>query len=163
LKTIRLSLQAMACIACLTILSCGFYSFTGNTLPPHIRTVSIPLFENGTSEFGIDQQLTDGIIQAVIRDNTLKIARAREGDSVLKGRITRVEDRAGQYDQSESVSDYRIYLSVSVSFEDVRKQQVLWEETFSQFGTYSGDRDEGIQEAVEKLTADIVTKTVSGW
>ena len=54
--------------------SCGPYSFTGSSIPGHIKTIAIPLFEDRTSEFEIKEKLTDYIIDEVTRDNTLKIA-----------------------------------------------------------------------------------------
>lgn len=142
---------------------CGVYSFSGSTLPPDIRTVFVPLFENKTPEFGIDQQITDLLVSAITRDNTLKIAGSRDADARLVGSILRVEDRAGQYDQQERASDFRITITVQVAFEDVRKRKNLWEETLSQWGSYTGSRDDGIRQAVEKLSADIINRTVSGW
>lgn len=142
---------------------CGIYSFSGSALPPNIRTVFIPLFENKTPEFGIDQQITDLLISAITRDNTLKIAGSRDADARLAGSILQVEDRAGQYDQNEQASDYRITITVRVAFEVVKKRSSLWEETLTQWGTYSSDRNDGIRQAVEKLSADILNRTVSGW
>lgn len=143
---------------------CGIYSFSGSTIPGHIKTVAVPLFEDTTAEFGIDQELTDGLINAITKDNTLKISGTRGADALLRGRITGITDRAGQYDSQESASDYRITLTVSVAFEDVKKRNVLWEETFSQWGSYTpGDRNSGITSAIEKLTTEIINRTVSGW
>lgn len=146
-----------------TFTSCGIYSFSGSTLPSHIKTVAVPLFDDTTAEFGIDQQLTDAVIDAVTRDNTLKIAAQRSADAVLKGTVISVTDRAGQYNADETASDFRITLTIKVVFEDVSKRKVLWEENFSQWGSYESDREEGIQEAIEKLTTDILNRTVSGW
>lgn len=148
---------------CLLFWGCGIYSFSGSSLPSHIRTVAIPLFEDKTAEFGIDQQLTDILIDAITQDNTLKIAGPRSADSILKGTILRVEDSAGQYDQDEIASDFRVTITCKVIFEDVKKRKTLWEETYSRWGSYNDDRNEGIEEAMEKLSTDILNRTVSGW
>ncbi|MCD6116014.1 LptE family protein [bacterium] len=142
---------------------CGIYSFSGSTIPSNIKTVGIPLFENNTPEFGIDQQITDALIEAISADNTLKIADTRNADSILKGTILQITDRAGQYDANENASSYRITINIKVSFEDVKKRKVFWEETWSQWGQYESDRNQGIKDAVSKLTTDILNKTVSGW
>jgi hypothetical protein len=154
---------AAAMAISLILLRCGPYSFSGSTLPSDIRTVFIPLFDNKTSEFGIDRQITDLLISAITRDNTLKIAGARDADARLVGSILRAEDRAGQYDQNEQATDFRITLTVQVAFEDIKKRKNLWEETLTQWGSYSDNRDDGIRQAVEKLSTDIINRTVSGW
>jgi hypothetical protein len=144
-------------------LRCGVYSFTGATLPPHLKTVAVPLFDNRSPEFGVDQKVTDAVIEAVTRDNTLKIADPSNADCILRGTLMRMEDRAGQYDSNEEASTYRITLTVQAVFEDLRKKTVIWQNSFSAFGTYSTDRDGAITEAVDKLTTDIINKMVSNW
>ncbi len=154
---------AAAC--CLAVfIRCGTYSFSGATLPPHLKTVAVPLFDNRSPEYGVDQRITDAVIEAVIRDNTLKIADPSNADCVLRGTLMRMEDRAGQYDSNEAASTYRITLTVQAVFEDLQKKTVIWQNSFSAFGTYGGsDRETGITEAVDKLTTDIINKMVSNW
>lgn len=144
-------------------LGCGAYSFSGSTLPPHIETVGIPLFEDRTTEFGIDQMLTDTLIEAVTEDNTLEIADPGKADALISGVIVSVKDRAGQYSADESASDYRVFINVKVRFEDVRKRTVLWEDSLTEWGAYETDRSEGIEEALEKLSTEILNRSVSGW
>lgn len=152
----------MGIIGFLLSLHCS-YSFSGATLPPHIKTVGVPLFQNRSPEFGIDQMLTDAVISAITKDNTLKIADPSNADALLQGTLVRVEDRAGQYDEMEKASTFQVILSVEVTFEDLRRDIPLWHATFTQFGTYTDNRDEGIAQAIEKLTLDIVNRMVSSW
>lgn len=139
------------------------YSFSGATLPPHIKTVGVPLFQNRSPEFGIDQTLTDAVISAITKDNTLKIADPSTADALLLGTLLRIEDRAGQYDEKEKARTFQVVLAVEVTFEDVRRNLPLWHTTFTQSGTYTDNRDEGIAQAIEKLTLDIVNRMVSSW
>ncbi|MFH1941291.1 MAG: LptE family protein [bacterium] len=148
------------------ICGCGIYSFSGSNVPGHIKNVAVPLFEDKTAEFGIDRQMTDALIDAITQDNTLKISGVQNADAVLKGEILRVEDRAGQYDNAEKASDFRITLTIKMTFEDTKKRKILWEETWSQWGSYDNtglSREDGIKQAVDKLSRDILNKTVSGW
>ncbi len=125
--------------------------------------MAIPLFYSNIPEYGIDQALTDAVIEAVTKDNTLKISESGSSDSILKGSIVRVTDAAAEYNQEEKASAFRVTVTAKVSFEDVKKQKMLWEETWSQWGEYESDREEGIQEALKKISEEIVNKTVSGW
>ena len=157
-------LAISACAA--LIIQCGVYSFSGSTLPSHIRTVAVPLFENTTPEFGIDQSITDALIKAISQDNTLRIADERSADSIIKGVITRVVETADEYDREERVSGTRLTISVQVVFEDVRRREELWSETWSHWGRYGFDGkqwDDAIQEVADKLTKAILNRTVSGW
>ena len=147
----------------LLVMQCGVYSFSGSSLPAHIKTVGVPLFENETAEFGISETLTDGLIDAVSKDNSLKLDRARTADALLKGKIMRIRDTAGQYNEQEIASDYRVYITIQMEFQDVKKKKNLWEESFTEWGAYDSDRNSGIADAIKKLTEDILNRTVAGW
>jgi hypothetical protein len=157
------SCASLLSIFALTLFRCGIYSFSGSTLPSHIKTVAVPLFQNQTPEFGVDQQITDTVIDAINQDNTLKIAGLRQCDAILRGTIQRITEQAGQYDQNENASSFRVTLTVTVAFEDVKKHDILWEETWSEWGSYSDNREEGLQEAMGKISTNIVNRSVSGW
>ncbi len=159
-------LSILLCVQLGLFMGCGIYSFSGSSIPSHIKTLAIPLFEDQTAEFGIDQQITDALIETFTKDNSLKISGPRDSDSVIRGSIVSVQDRAGQYDQQETASDFRLTITMKIAFEDVKKRNTLWEETYSHYGTYDNSattRNDAIQEAIEKITADILNRTVSGW
>jgi hypothetical protein len=146
---------------------CGFYSFSGS-LAPHLNTVAVPLFENRTAEFGITEDMTDIIIEEFTRDNTLKISDRSGADVLIEGVILRINDRAGGFDAQERVQDYKIYLTVSIKCTDQQKQQLLWEERITQWGSFDPSagpesRNDGIAEAIEKISQEVLNKTVSGW
>jgi hypothetical protein len=63
---------------------CGIYSFSGS-IPPHIKSISIPLFANETAEFGIAEAVTDEVTNVFLEENILKIS--DQGDSILRGSI----------------------------------------------------------------------------
>jgi len=148
-------------------LACGFYSFKGSLLP-HLKTVAIPLFENRTAEFGIAEQLTDAIIDEFTRDNSLKIADRSAADVLIEGSIVRINDRAGAFDQREQVQELKVYITVNIKCTDQVQHQTMWEERITQWGSYdpSGGPDarlDGIAEAIDKISEQVLTKTVAGW
>jgi len=158
--------ETVGMILLLLLGGCAYYSFSGNTLPSYIKTVAIPLFEDQTSEFGIKERLTDALISEFTRDNTLKISSQDEADSIIRGKILSVVDRAETYDAQEHAQSYRVYISVEVKFEDLRKHKVLWKQRMNQWGSYSladESRQQGIEQAIKKLAEDILNKSVSGW
>jgi len=151
---------------------CGYYSFSGSSLPSHINTVAVPMFENKTSEFGVREDITDTIINQFTQDNSLKVADRRSADSMVSGTIVNIREQAGAYNTNEEVKEIRVYVSIQAKFEDLKKHKTIWEESITQWGTYNptlppGDegstRQDGIKEAIEKIADDIFNKTVSGW
>ncbi len=147
---------------------CGVYSFSG-AANPHIKSIAIPLFEDRTSEFGVRENLTNALVEAFSRDNTLKIADRRNADSILEGVLVSVEDRPGAYNRQEQVQEIQVYLTVEIKYRDLKKRRVIWEERIRQFGTYApgaaekGTREEAIAEAVAKIADEVLNRTVSGW
>ncbi len=149
------------------VLSCGYYSLKGS-LPPHLKTVAIPLFENRTPEFGITETLTDAVIDEFVRDGSLKLVDRTAADVLITGTITSVNDRAGAFDQQETVADIKVYVSVSIECLDQVKRQKMWGERITQFGTYDpaegpDGRTGAYDEAFEKISQEILNKTVSNW
>jgi len=146
---------------------CGFYSFSGSTLPSHLKTIAIPVFEDRTAEYGVRNTITDALIAEFTKDNTLKIANPRNCDSILEGIITNIRDEAGTYNTSEQVQDIKVHVSVDVKFRDVKKNNIIWEEKLTHWGTYepgkADGRKGGIEDAINKLVAEILNKTIAGW
>lgn len=158
-------------LSLLAVLHCGYYTFSGSTLPSHLRTIAIPMFDNKTTEFGVPEDLTDALINEFTKDNTLKVVDRRAADSIIEGTIINIREQAGAYNQQEQVQEIRIYVRVRAKFEDLKKNMVIWEEDISQWGTYSPDspteesssRQDAVGEAISKIVTDIFNRTISGW
>jgi len=168
----RMLLFSIIVLSIAMFTGCGYYSFSGSALPSHIRTVAVPMFENKTSEFGVREDLTDALVDEFTQDNTLKVVDRRTADSMVRGDIVNIREQAGAYTQAEQVKEIRVYITVAVAFEDLKKKKIIWEESITQWGTYDPDlapgqagssREDAIKEAVEKIVSDIFNKTVSGW
>lgn len=145
---------------------CGYYSFSGS-LPSHLKTIAIPLFDDQTAEFGLKEELTDAIIEQFTKDNSLKIADRGLADAVLEGTISSIRDQTGGYDRDENVQDMKVYVTVRVKCMDMKKRKVMWEGSVSRWGTFDpaslDERREGISDALEQIAEEILNKTVSGW
>jgi hypothetical protein len=130
--------------------------------------VGIPLFLDKTSEFGVRESLTDAVVDAFTQDNTLKIADPSTADALVRGTIQSIADRPSTYTRQEQVETYRVTLTVTAEFFDVKKQKVLWKATFQEWGEYphsgsTADRQKAIDTAVKKIAEDILNKSVAGW
>lgn len=157
----------------LLINGCFRYSFSGSG-PSHIKTIAIPLFDNATAEYGVVERLTDELILAFQNDNTLKITDEKSADAVLSGTLVRVTDVPYTYEgegeaNNFNVGEYKLTLTVKLSYFDQVKDELIWEQEVQDWGTYNHttgapeERDEGFNEAIEKLSEDILNMTVSGW
>ncbi len=159
-------------LSCVVLLSsgCGVYSFRGTSVPSHIKTVTIPLFEDmsGFGEPGLREQFTNELIDRFIQDNTLEVSGRETADSMLEGTITVVRDEPLVVAEGEQVQKRRITITVKVIYHDFKLQKKVWQKDFSNWGDYDSgsgtlERDTGINQSIDKLTEDILIQTVSGW
>jgi hypothetical protein len=168
INTLFKILKIVGVFILLLFAACGPYSFSGSAFP-HIKTISVPLFQDNTAEFGVKEQLTNDLIQAFTRENSLKIADRRNADSVLNGTILAISDQAGSYTRDERVNEIQVHLLVEIKYEDLVKRKVVWEDKISQFGSYTpgtgekSTRNDAIAEAIAKIADEVLNRTVSGW
>ena len=122
------------------LLSCGFYSMAGS-IPPHIKSIAIPLMENETAEFGLAEDITDGILGEFVEAGILSITDENVAHSILRGTVKKVNEGPYTYSKQESVSEFRYKIDVKLEWYDVSQDKNLLEETYSGFGAYglSGD------------------------
>jgi len=146
------------------------YSFTGASVPPHLKTIAVPLVEDqsGYGDPTLRGEFSNQLLQRFVNDNTLQPADRNSADSILEGVITSVKDVPVVVEGGDQVAKRRVTVTVHMTFQDLKLHKKVWEKDFTQWGDYpSGggltQRNEGIAEAVRKLTEDILNETVSGW
>jgi hypothetical protein len=146
------------------------YSFTGASVPAHLRTVAIPLVDD-QSTFGeplLRERFTTGLTEAFILDNSLEVAEKTVADCLLEGVITSVSDAPAVVGEGEQVTKRRVTMNVKFVFQDLKLRRKVWEKSFSNWGDYESggglsQRTTGLDEAIRKLTEDVLLETVSGW
>ena len=159
-------------IAGLMASGCSYYSFSGS-LPSHIKTAAVPLFENRTVEPGLVEDLTDIIESAILSDGNMKITGEAQADALVQGTIVEFIDEADSFSRDEQAKQFKVYIYAEVRFLDVAKNEPLWEESRMEgWGLYDApgaaggegnSREDAIEEALSKLAKDIIDNTVAGW
>lgn len=155
----------------LTFSSCGVYSFRGNNPPEGIQTVAVPLFidNSGYAEASIKERFTEILKNKIISDNTLKLVDKTKADAVLNCAISSIRDEALVISGAENVTKRKVTISVTVVFENLKKQKKIWERTYENWGEYNSssnsfsEREIGIIAAREKITEDILNDIISNW
>jgi|SRR5262245_20299258 len=153
------------------VLGCG-YSASPALLPQHLKSVAIPVFENGTPEAELEQQVTDAVIQRFVRDNHLKVVDEKSASAVLRGRVTQYKNSVFGFSNTEQANEYRVTIAVEVTFKDLVKNRELWSDQVVKSANYyvqdvpgqtaKSDVD-GRKEAIEKIADEILARSVEGW
>jgi hypothetical protein len=146
------------------------YSFTGSSVPPHLKSIAIPLFDDqsGSGEPGMREEFTNKLIDRFTRDNSLEIADRKEADSILECVILPFRDEVAVVEKGETVSKRRVTITIKATYQDMKLRKKVWEKNFSNWGAYDlgagpAERKTAITAAIDKLTEDLLLETVSGW
>ena len=121
---------------------------------PGINSIAIPVFDDVSSEFQIREKITSSVIEKFIIDNNLKVVSLEEADSILKGL------RA-----DETAKAFELYVYLKLEYQDRKSKKIIFQKNLRGRGTYSdpSQRDDGIDEAVDKISTDILNLIISGW
>jgi hypothetical protein len=163
-------------ICLINLFGCS-YSFTGASVPPHLKTISIPLFidRSGSGEFDLSERLTNGLTRKFIDDNTLTVGDKLKSDSIIEGTIVSLADApavlSGADKVGENITSRRITITVKAVYRDLIKRQIIFERNFSNYGDYPVNdevdiitvRRKAIETAIDRITEDILLGVVSNW
>lgn len=148
----------------------GCYSFTGASVPPHLKTIAIPLFDDqsGSGKPNLRELLTNKLLEKFRQDNSLSIAEKGNADALLEGIITSVLDQPQVLAVGETVTKSRVTVTVKVIYQDIKLKKKMWEKQFSQWADYTlgggeAEFDASIASINEKLSEDILLEAVAGW
>jgi hypothetical protein len=165
-----MKLQLFISFVLLFLFGCGVYSFTGSSVPPHLKTIGVPLFDDqsGFGQPNVREQFTNKIIEKIVADNSLLITEKNIADAILEGTITKVVNEVAVVNPGETVTHKKITITVAVSMMDKVMKKKMWERNFSGWGNYEIGTgvplmQNGIKEAMEKITDDIVLAVISNW
>jgi hypothetical protein len=115
--------------------ACGYsLAGRGDFLPASIRTIGVPLFANQTPVFEAEQRLTERVRSEFIGRGRYRVLPNAEGaDAVLTGTITSIAIVPASFDAGRQATRYRIVVTTSLEFRDVKADKVLWSNPAWQF------------------------------
>lgn len=150
--------------------SCCAYSFTGASVPEHLKTIAIPIADDrsGSGEPNLRENLTQKLIQKFTDDNTLQVGERTSANALLECSIVSLSDAPAIVSAGENITSRRVTLGVRVIYRDLVKRTTVFEKTFSKYSDYQSDnpiegRRTAIEEALDLISEDILLDTVSGW
>ncbi len=141
------------------------YSFRGS-LPENIQSVQVRQFRSSVTEYGLEQEITGLVTEAVVRDGRLSINNENP-DSRIEGTVSYFGRTAVSYTGSEEVEQYKLEIRVSVSMDRAdNNEYIIRNENISEWILYdpsSETFDAARQRVVEQVADQIVRRCLSGW
>lgn len=126
-----------AIIVPLILLSgCGYhFSGEGEGPRPGLRRISIPVFENSTSEPELGSMFAGELRKQFLLRGDLQVVPRDEAEVVFKGRITDIYTSAvahrafEQRYQTRLTLEARLYITLDIRCEDARTGSVIWRDS----------------------------------
>ena len=146
---------------------CGYHLVgTGNALPPHIKTIHIPVFENTSSQPEIHRQLTSFVLQSFISDGRLKIVNKDDADLIVDATLSFYNLRNVAFSSQDLVSDIIIELEIDLKVTDQVKNEIFIKKKLKQQWDYKStpdlaDTETARLEALDQAYIDFGNRLVS--
>ena len=88
--------------AFLLLAGCGYHvAGRATQIPAGVRTIAVPVFVNRTSNYRIEQRLTDAVVHEFLaRTRYRVVARPESADAVLHGEVSSIESTVMVFDTS---------------------------------------------------------------
>ena len=148
---------------------CGVYTFSGSTLPAHLKTVDIPLFANKSLQNNIAETITEQISRKVVSSNLLRVVSGR-GDATISGTVISYSNAPQTYDsrgyRDVNVTDYAVTITATIEFTDNKSGNAIYKGTITGRGVYdfSTKREEdGVTLAIGEIVDQIIQNSVQSW
>ena len=147
------------------------YSVFMNSFP-HLRNIQIGTFDNETPEYTLAQDVQEHLVNSFQRDGRLRITTI-DPDSFIEGTVLDYLNEISSYDIFGNVTEYRVSILLSVTFTDLRHNEVIYDNrTLRLSETYSPNSDnpelftteeQARQRIFERVFETIIRSTLEAW
>lgn len=162
---------AVIILAAVLTSACGIYSFSGTSIQPDVKTITIDFFEYRAMR--VNPSLANDITEE-LKNKFRRLTRLEQvevdGDLEISGAITGYDVSASAITSDEVAAQNRLTVSVSVNFENRKYPEDNFEnKTFSAYADYDSNNSlDAVEsslcaEILEKIIEDIFNATVAQW
>ena len=157
----RISFRQFTCMLVLFALISGCGYTTKSLISRNINSVYIPIFGNYTFRSGLEFDLTTALKDEIMSKTKLRIAGIDDADTILTGKIVRVDEGASSSNAFDNLVESSISITVNIFLADRRTGRELMSVggligTGAIIITRGETINTGIQEAVTRLATKIV-------
>jgi len=169
-KRFRISYSLLGLVLFFITNSCGVYSFTGASIPPEAKTISIALFPNKADlvQPTLSQSFTEALRDKFSSQTSLALV-PRNGDLSIEGEITGYSTEPVAITGEQQAALIRLKITVNVRFVNKYSPKDNFETSFTRYEDYSSAlnlasvEDGLISKINEALVEDIFNKSVVNW
>lgn len=150
--------------------SCGIYSFSGASVDPNAKTISVQYFDNNAKLViaNLSQSFTDALKDKLLNATSLNLIK-NNGDLQFSGQITDYVIKPVAVQGNETASMNSLSITVKVSFVNKFDEKQNWEENFTSFVNFSTTQNVSeiqndlIKQINDNLVYTIFNRAFSNW
>lgn len=150
-------------------LSCG-YSFTGASISPEVKTVSVDYFRSVAQQAPpiLEQSFTEALRDIFISQTNLRLTDA-VGDIHFEGKITGYASKSVGVTSDQIANAERLTITVRVRFVNSKEPKNSFDRSFSKYQDYEASQNlqdienELIRDINQQLVQSVFDAAVSNW
>ena len=138
-----------------------------------IKRIGVPTFQDATGHPGLDQRVTEKVIEELLRRGRFDVVQETAGaNAIVRGELIAYNEvpvgfgTGLETDVRAQASRYRITLRAKVRYSKVGQKEPIWQnDAFNFSDTYDVSEDAGSlvdsDQALERLTSDFARQLVA--
>lgn len=146
------------------------YSFTGGSVPPEAKTVSVQYFQNNASLAPptLSQTFTEALKDKLSSQTRLSLIN-KGGDLSFEGSVTGYSTGPIAIQSSDQAALNRLTITVNVKYTCMFDEKKNFEQSFTRYADYTSDQniasieDQLTREINEQLVQDIFNRALNNW
>ena len=160
----------MVIVLALLCQGCGIYSFSGASIPPEAKTVSVQYFPNQAALINptLSNDFTTALRDAMMNQTSLDMVDSG-GDLAFEGEITDYRTTPVAITAGQTAALNRLTITVNVRFVNVFDETKNFQTKFTHYEDYPSEQDlNSVQESltgtiIEALVEDVFNKALVNW
>ena len=149
---------------------CKPYSFTGASIPPDVKTISVEYIPNRAPQVqaSLSQKFTEQLKDKFVNQTNLTLVNSN-GDLMFSGSIVDYRTQPVAIQSTDVAALNRLTITVNINFENTKDESKNFEKNFSRYADYSSVHvlstvEEGLIDQInEQLIDDIFNAAVINW
>lgn len=170
IRSIPYSIIFIILLAALFCNGCKPYSFTGASIPPDVKTISIDYIPNRAPQVQatLSQKFTELLKDKFVNQTNLTLVEAN-GDLTFSGNIVDYRTQPVAIQSSDVAALNRLTVTVNINFVNTKDESKNFEKNFSRYADYSSTEilslvEENLIDKInEELVDDIFNAAVINW
>jgi Lipopolysaccharide-assembly len=149
--------------------ACGPYRTSGRTAGD-IQKIAVPYIKNQTAEPEIEIEITQNVINGLVKDNTLKVVPEEDADAVLEGTVVAYTNIPFTFNTELQADQYRLVIELIVSLFNPKDNMYIWKDKKIQAHsdyyletTTERTYDKALEEVYKEIVDGILNNTVQEW